>query len=67
MDYSINKRYVWLWLSAIINIFAVYILPVRHISDWEKSFGYPFGWFNVFHDTIGDTIAVSLSSDTAQM
>ena len=27
MDYSINKRYVWLWLSAIINIFAVYILP----------------------------------------
>ena len=36
-----------------------YVIPCRHISEWQKIFGFPFGWFTVYNDTISDVILKS--------
>ena len=48
-----------LFASMLITIFMAYIIPSRPINDWQKIFGFPFGWFTVFYDTIGRTIVSS--------
>jgi len=57
MKKSIKREF--LYISIIITILSTYMLPCQRISEFQKAFGYPFGWFTVFNDTIGDIIIKS--------
>lgn len=61
MKRKINIYY--LYVSTLLALLSAYIIPCRYISDWRKVFGFPFGWFTVFHDTIGDVIFNSTAVD----
>jgi hypothetical protein len=54
---AINLRFIV--GASVITLLLAYCLPSRQISDIERIFGYPFGWFSVFNDTIGDVILSS--------
>jgi hypothetical protein len=51
----------YLNLSVAITLLSAYIIPCHLIDDFRKSFGFPFGWFTVYGDTIGNTILTSTS------
>gem|GEM_PF-1924827 len=47
---------------AVFLTFALaYVVPCCQLEDWRKAFGFPFGWFTVYHDTIGRQIVTSTS------
>lgn len=57
MRKSINLNI--LYPSILITILLAYVIPCRFVEDWKKVFGFPFGWFTVFHDKIGNVILKS--------
>ena len=50
-----------LCISMLVTVFMAYVIPCHHINDWQKSYGFPFTWFTIYHDTIGDSIMNSTS------
>ena len=61
MKKSINRRVIY--IAMIITLLSTYMLPAQRVSEFSKSFGYPFGWFTVFNDSIGDIILTSTQVD----
>lgn len=61
MKKFINRGFIY--ISIIITIISIYILPCHKISEFHKSFGYPFGCFTVFNDSIGDIIITSTQTN----
>lgn len=53
----------YLFSGMLMTFFLAYVIPCRHINDWQKIFGFPLGWFTVYHDTIGDRIIDSTLVD----
>ena len=49
----------YLFLSSVITFLLTYILPCQQIDELRKTFGFPFGWFTIFDDTIGNVILSS--------
>ena len=60
---KVNSRI--LSLAFLITLLSMYLFPCHQINVWQKSFGYPFGWFTVYHDKIGNTIVSSTSVSLA--
>ena len=52
MKRKININIVF--LSIVITMVLSYVLPSQTISEGQKSFGFPIGWFTVYNDSIGD-------------
>lgn len=57
MKKSVNLNI--LYPSILLTIMIAYVTPCRYIEDWRKIFGFPFGWFTVYYDRIGDIILTS--------
>lgn len=51
------------YLSTFITLLLTYLIPCKRINDLHKSFGFPFNWFTVHNDTIGDSIMKSTTID----
>lgn len=63
MKKKINLNIVY-W-STFVTLFLTYVVPCKHIDDLNKSFGFPFGWFRVHNNTIGDIIINSTAVNLA--
>lgn len=53
-------------LAMLVTFFITYLAPCSHINGWTKAFGYPFEWFTVYHNTIGESILGSTSVNILQ-